>query len=701
MVSSSSVLLSLVAFLVVLSAAQAKWEPTNMALSVDQTHRFTVGLKQQNLSMLEKYFWAVADPSSPQFQNYLTADQLTEMVGALPSEITAVSEWFRLKGAQVELVGNDDALSVTMTLAQIEDTFKLQMLHHRHSRTDKEIVRSTTAPVLPQHISDSIDLIVGLNDFPNTNARLPRTLSPKTFPPAPIAAPGEAVAAPVVRIVYASKNALIFDMTFTCPVGEPAPTSLASPCSSPATFHVKTLLKGLGTHMDFDLPYSSTDCQLVSGGQVHCTLVTPDLFPAYQLVSPTIAVSFGNGPTSPFNNFFNVAVVTSDFVTPQLLNELYGIDGDEPSQPKNSQSVAEFIGQYLSSADLTSFLLAMGVPEAEVIIKGPNNQTDPGEESMLDIQWQMAMSPHTPTYFWSVGDNKYLLEWAMEVTSSSNPPLVHSISYSDNESDTEKSFLVRVDSEFQKMGAMGISVMVSSGDAGATNIGHGSTDCTFDPQWPSTSPYITSVGATYLTPAAMGVCGQKMFGSQPIPCETPLLEVAVAADNGMVWTTGGGFSNYYTQAPPYQKDAVNQYLKKNQATLPPANMFNANGRAYPDVAAIGHNLIVKIDGEWGLADGTSASSPIFSAVISRINARLIAANLKPLGFLNNFLYSLPQGFFDVIVGDNSCGDVLHPPHVACCPDGFSCAIGWDPVTGMGTPRYGWLLSGAFNWSQRQ
>lgn len=56
---------------------------------------------------------------------------------------------------------------------------------------------------------------------------------------------------------------------------------------------------------------------------------------------------------------------------------------------------------------------------------------------------------------------------------------------------------------------------------------------------------------------------------------------------------------------------------------------------------------------------------------------------KPVGFVNPVLYANPQMFNDITVGDNYLG--------SCGPNFFSCVEGWDPVTGLGTPRYeDWL-----------
>ena len=65
-----------------------------------------------------------------------------------------------------------------------------------------------------------------------------------------------------------------------------------------------------------------------------------------------------------------------------------------------------------------------------------------------------------------------------------------------------------------------------------------------------------------------------------------------------------------------QDSAVTSYLKS--ADLPPASSFNASGRGYPDVSAVG-------------VDGTSQSSPIFAGIFSLIADMRLTAGLKPLG----------------------------------------------------------------------
>lgn len=75
------------------------------------------------------------------------------------------------------------------------------------------------------------------------------------------------------------------------------------------------------------------------------------------------------------------------------------------------------------------------------------------------------------------------------------------------------------------------------------------------------------------------------------------------------------------------------------------------------------------------ADGTSAATPTFAAIMSLLNSQQLKAGKKPLGFLNPWLYQTWEktradaspAFYDVMVGNNFEG---------CCPGnatcGFSC-----------------------------
>jgi len=152
------------------------------------------------------------------------------------------------------------------------------------------------------------------------------------------------------------------------------------------------------------------------------------------------------------------------------------------------------------------------------------------------------------------------------------------------------------------------------------------------------------------------------------------------------FASGGGFSNY-AQMPTWQSTAVAAYLKSG-VTLPPASYYNATGRAYPDVAAIGSNVLIYEKNEGGLlpVGGTSASSPTWASVASLMVAAQFSKTSKGLGLLNPLIYqiaaSTPSCFHDITVGNNKCTE----EGCAAACQGYTATKGWDPVTGWGSPN---------------
>jgi len=144
--------------------------------------------------------------------------------------------------------------------------------------------------------------------------------------------------------------------------------------------------------------------------------------------------------------------------------------------------------------------------------------------------------------------------------------------------------------------------------------------------------------------------------------------------------SSGGFSNYF-DTPSYQTAAKKAYLAKLGRDH--AGRFNATGRGYPDVAAVGTNFEVVWKGSVTSAYGTSCSTPVFASVISLLNDRLIGAGKPVLGFLNPFLYS---------TGASALKDITTGSNPGCNTNGFPAEVGWDPVTGLGTPNWDKLFA---------
>lgn len=349
-----------------------------------------------------------------------------------------------------------------------------------------------------------------------------------------------------------------------------------------------------------------------------------------------------------------------------------------------TQALFEALGQSFSPDDLATFQKQYNLQQQAVSnVIGPNDPSqcpvNPNNcaEANLDVQYMMAMAQNAPTTFWSIPPNSQdpFYDWIIKLSNTSNPPLVHSISYGSIAAEDPQQDVIRFNTEACKLGLKGVTIFVSSGDDGVANFQarNDPSQCGFSPSFPATCPYVTSVGAT-----------QGPEDGSP--------EIACSSATGGLITTGGGFSIYFAR-PSYQEAAVQKFLSSGP-NLPPLSMFNSKGRAYPDIAVLGHNYAVVIGGSNYILSGTSASSPVFAGFISLINAQRASTGKPPVGFINPALYSLaasqPSAFNDITKGENNCC-AGNPGQQVCCKYGFSASAGWDPLTGLGSINFPVLL----------
>ena len=172
-----------------------------------------------------------------------------------------------------------------------------------------------------------------------------------------------------------------------------------------------------------------------------------------------------------------------------------------------------------------------------------------------------------------------------------------------------------------------------------------------------------------------------------LECAANGTEVAVSFKRSR-FASGGGFS-WYAEQPSYQADAVAKYLQRSDVDiLPPAEYFNAKGRGFPDISAMGHNFLVEVSNSVYGVGGTSVSSPIMGSFFSLLNQVSVKKTGKTLGFLNPLIYQMyadePTSIFqDVTEGDNVCTE--SGCFRSCV--GYYAADGWDAVTGLGSMKY--------------
>ncbi|EKG14081.1 Peptidase S8/S53 subtilisin/kexin/sedolisin [Macrophomina phaseolina MS6] len=389
----------------------------------------------------------------------------------------------------------------------------------------------------------------------------------------------------------------------------------------------------------------------------------------------------------------------SSWVTPDCLRTYYGIFDYAPRVPaKNSIGLVNFLNQTSKRTDVKAFLQqfrkeAVSAADQftiEIVNGGDDTQTPNTEEqnnqtknSEGDLDAELILSlghptpliayntggfaaDFTPDAFYPENHNEPFLAWALHVLKKDDKDIPHVISssYGDFEHTVPYDFAKKICDQFAQLAARGVSLLFPSGDLGVGPSGYcysndGRNASTFIAMFPASCPYVTAVGAT--------------AGFAP--------EVAAKDEDMPFFRSGGGFSRYFAQ-PNWQADAVSRYLKTHEGIE--ADLYNKSGRAYPDIAAQGQSIVHTWEGNTTALYGTSASVPIAATIIALVNDALIQAGRPALGFLNPWLYKSGSKFFHDIVDGDSAG---------CNTTGFPATVGWDPVTGVGSPNFTAVLAG--------
>ncbi|KAI2633596.1 subtilisin-like protein [Hypomontagnella submonticulosa] len=380
-------------------------------------------------------------------------------------------------------------------------------------------------------------------------------------------------------------------------------------------------------------------------------------------------------------------------VTPACLKRLYNVTYINTTTPVTSPvrfGIAGFLEQYIKYDDVSEFLgrysPELGPLNYTFDVAMLNNGTNPqpntpgslaGIEASLDVEYAMALGYPTNIIYYSTGgrgekidhggnlmprnrsDNEPYLEFFQYLLDLPDDKIPHviSISYADDEQSVPQPYATRVCDLLALVSARGVSVLSGSGDGGAGGIGQnqcysndGQKREMFLPTFPASCPYVTAVGAT----------------GNMLPLE------------GASFSTGG-FSNYFAR-PEWQKGGVvDEYIAALNGSH--KGLYNAAGRAFPDISATGTNYVIQVGGYQTDVLGTSASTPVVAALVALINDSRLKAGKNSTGWLNPLLYSQPvrEALVDVTAGvSQECifGDVREP--------GWESVKGWDAITGLGS-----------------
>jgi tripeptidyl-peptidase-1 len=498
----------------------------------DHTLELLFAVKQTNLELLEETLLRISDPDSDSYGQYLSNEQVHEMVAPRQEDLATVIAFLSNHGAEgVSLTPNSDFLQATVTVAKAESMLGAEYFEMVHAESGKTVHR-TLEYHLPTEVANALDFVAPTVHFP---------------------------------------------------------------------------------------PIRST-----------VTMMT----------SPN-------------------AITNS----PKVLRDLYSVGDAIGQAPGNKMAVTAFLEQHYHVKDLHSFWDMFCTPNNLTCGKGDpalvGDETTglaAGVESMLDIQSITGVAGNILSEFWGFSgrspdnsENEPFMKWLAQVSSTTDAdvPKVFSTSYGEDEDSWSLDAATRMNTEFQKCGTRAISLLFASGDEGANCVSG-----RFKPETPGSSPWVTSVGGTFLS-------GTSAIG-----------------------LSSGGFSDRWPQ-PDWQQSAVSNYLS-TAANLPPTSAgYNVSGRAYPDIAAQASDFTVIANGiPFPGVAGTSCASPTAAGVIALLNDARLQAGQPLLGFLNPWIYKNMPGFNDITTGSNSGGR---------CGGGWPAVAGWDAATGVGSTNYRQLL----------
>jgi kumamolisin len=309
------------------------------------------------------------------------------------------------------------------------------------------------------------------------------------------------------------------------------------------------------------------------------------------------------------------------------------------------------LGGGFKKADLKTYFGKLGIAVPKVVAVSVDHAKNhpsggangPDGEVMLDIEVVGAVAPEANivVYFAPNTDAGFLDAITTAVHDTTHKPSVVSISWGGPESSWTQQALTTFDEAFQSAAALGVTVIVASGDNGSSDGVQGGGDAV---DFPASSPHALAAGGTHIVAANGKITGESVW------------------NDGAGGGAGGGGVSAVFAAPAWQ--AGLRATRTGGAASPLAM------RGVPDICGDADpesGYIVRVDGTDTVIGGTSAVAPLWAGLIAIING----VTGKPAGFVNPVLYKNPQAMNDVIEGNN--GD-------------FEATAGWDAATGLGSPN---------------
>jgi subtilase family serine protease len=310
----------------------------------------------------------------------------------------------------------------------------------------------------------------------------------------------------------------------------------------------------------------------------------------------------------------------------------------------------------------------------------PNSSDQAGwaEETSLDIQWSHALAPEANIVVLTspVSETegvqglpeflqleKYALDHHLGKIISQSWAATENTLFTPEGQQVFDSF----NNFYREADFLGVTIFGSSGDEGTANVDVNNNIYPFPTvNFPSSSPWITSIGGTSLYTDASGKYDHETVWN-----------------DGPSDATGGGISQKFAE-PFYQYGLPKsvQKLLHGKRGLPDISINADPNTPVPVYLGFLSQFNLGAPNGYYLFGGTSEGSPAWAGITADLNQYLGHS----VGFLNPIVYALSlspylygKDFHDITVGDNS--QLTNTPPVP----GYSATPGWDAATGLGTP----------------
>jgi subtilase family serine protease len=650
-----------------------------------QPVQFTIFLKEQNLDKLQAIFEAVSNPDHANWGNFMTQAEIEELTRPDEACFNAIDTWFAPFRTQMRVEKFANSIEVSTTAKIASALFDAPFKVFEHISGEKSIVRASGSLTVPDFVRPHIEIVAGLTELftgkIRSNANIRGTENTRAPQPSPNITPA------ILKQYY--------NVPSTLQVTNPSNLQAIAAFDDEFSIGALRQFEKANNLQTANVSRIGPDC-LAEG----CDQMESDL-----------DVQFITGLAQGANTLF--ISQGQNYWILQTLNELLNQINPKPYVISFSYGWSELqqcdiavancpaLGynsqQYVQATD--TIFMKLGTMGLSALVSD-------GDDGAASLGAASGNCPIDPKQYCVIGGCAHTTTACPAITISNSTgglcffpngigsnacaatlqdQNVNTALQAFAAANSNCNFNLEADSQNNQhvYSSCACSQMQSASGGGYTISGYvfnQNNGPVFTADFPTSSPYVTSVGAT------------QLVGSNP----SKLTEIVASIATGAAITTGGGFSAFQA-APSYQNSAVSAWL--STSNLPPSWSFNSQMRGYPDVAFCGHSYVIYASNDNSDncpcqaegVDGTSASSPAFAALVTLINDNLLNNKKSPLGFLNPLLYKMaaenPSSFNQITSGNNNCNRAY------CCQYGYSASSGiWDPVTGLGSPNFGNMLS---------